>query len=189
MSFDFTAARSNMVDSQVRPSDVTDPRIHHAMRTLAREAFVPADKAHLAYADAAVEYAPGRWLLKPRDLAKLMQALEPQPGERALAIAAPYAAAVLESLGVEVVRQDEGDLSAAQGDGYDLVVCESAVAAVPPAWLAALAAGGRLGVVERNGVGRAMVYRQGQSADAGRPAFDASQAFLAGFEPQHGFAF
>ena len=110
MSFDFAAARTNMVDSQVRPSDVTDPRIHHAMRTLPREDFVPETKRHLAYADVQVEYAPGRYLLKPRDLAKLLQALEPRAGERALAIAAPYAAAALESMGVAVTRQDDHDV-------------------------------------------------------------------------------
>lgn len=187
MSFDFAAARTNMVDSQVRPSDVTDPRIHHAMRTLAREDFLPAEKRHLAYADVQVEYAPGRFLLKPRDAAKLLQALEPRDGERALAIAAPYLAAALEAMGVTVTRQDEGDFKVPAGEGYDLIVCESAVARAPAAWLSALAPGGRLGVVERNGVARAMVYNHG--AAAGRPAFDAAQGFLAGFEPQHGFAF
>ena len=187
MSFDFAAARSNMVDSQVRPSDVTDPRLHHAMRTLPREDFVPRDKRHLAYADVPVEYAPGRFLLKPRDVGKLLQALEPRAGERALAIAAPYAAAVLEALGVEVVRQDEGDLKTPEGDGYDLIVCESAVAKAPPAWLSALRPGGRLGVVERGEVSRAVIYPHG--ATAGRPAFDAAQNFLGGFAPQHGFAF
>lgn len=184
---EFAAARANMVDSQVRPSDVTDPRIHDVMRALPREDFVPADKRHLAYADTQVEYAPGRFLLKPRDAAKLLQALEPREGERALAIAAPYLAAVLEQMGLAVTRQDEGDLKAAEGGGYDLVVCESAVAKAPTSWLEALAPGGRLGVVERNGVSRAMVYVHG--AAAGRPAFDAAQAFLDGFEPQHGFAF
>lgn len=187
MSFDFAAARANMVDSQVRPSDVTDPRIHHAMRSLPREDFMPEGKRHLAYADAQVEYAPGRFLLKPRDVAKLLQALEPRGGERALTIAAPYAAAVLEAMGLEVTRQDEGDLKVTAGEGFDLVVCESAVTQAPASWLSALRPGGRLGVVERNGVSRAMVYPHG--ATAGRPAFDAAQGFLAGFEPQHGFAF
>jgi protein-L-isoaspartate(D-aspartate) O-methyltransferase len=96
---DFAAARLNMVESQVRTQDVTDVRIHDAMRALPRERFVPEARAHLAYTDIEVEYAPGRWLLKPRDLSKLMQALRPMPGERALAISAPYAAAVLEELG------------------------------------------------------------------------------------------
>ena len=48
---DFAAARLNMVESQVRTADVTDVRIHDAMRTLPRDTFLPAAKAHLAYAD------------------------------------------------------------------------------------------------------------------------------------------
>ena len=46
---DFTAARLNMVESQVRTADVTDVRIHDAMRVIPRETFVPAGKAYLAY--------------------------------------------------------------------------------------------------------------------------------------------
>jgi protein-L-isoaspartate(D-aspartate) O-methyltransferase len=93
---DLAAARENMVESQVRTADVTDVRLQDAMRDIAREQLMPEGKPYLAYADMEVEYAPGRWLLKPRDVAKLLQALRPMPGERALAIAAPYAAAVLE---------------------------------------------------------------------------------------------
>src|SRR5207253_2599355 len=92
-------------------NDVTDIRIQDAMRDLPRESFAPAGKAYLAYADAEVEYAPGRVLLTPRDVSKLLQALRPMPGERALAIAAPYAAAVLERLGLTVTRQDGDDLT------------------------------------------------------------------------------
>src|ERR1700761_8129831 len=133
---DFAAARLNMVESQVRPSDVTDVRLHDAMRSLARERFTSPAKAYLAYADIEVEYAPGRSLLKPRDVAKLVQAVRPMPGERALAIAAPYAAAVLEHLGLSVVRLDEGDLSQVPPGTFDVIVCEGAVGRAPAAWLA-----------------------------------------------------
>src|SRR5271170_6130599 len=106
MTFDFAAARDIMVDSQVRPNDVQDLAIQHAMRTVAREQFCPAGKTQLAYADAELEYAPGRFALRPRHVAKLLYAVAPRPGERALAIAAPYAAAVLEQIGLTVTRQD-----------------------------------------------------------------------------------
>ena len=56
---DFARARDIMVESQVRPSDVTDTRIIHAMRTLPRERFAPAQKRTLAYADLELEVAPG----------------------------------------------------------------------------------------------------------------------------------
>jgi protein-L-isoaspartate(D-aspartate) O-methyltransferase len=140
---DLAAARLNMVESQVRPADVTDVRLADAMRVIRREDLLPPTKAHLAYADIAVEYAPGRWLAKPRDVAKLLQALRPMPGERALAIAAPYAAEVLVRLGLSVVRLDGDDLSQPPPGEYDVVVCEGAVGRAPAAWLAALAPPGR----------------------------------------------
>ena len=180
-----------MVESQVRPADVTDVRLHDAMRALAREDFLPPGKAYLAYADIEVEYAPGRALLKPRDVAKLLQAVRPMPGERALAIAAPYAAAVLERLGLTVTRLEEGDLSQIPGDAaYDVIVCEGAVGRAPSAWLSALALRGRLGVVERDGpVGKACVYLRADDGLGRREVFDATPPVMAGFAAEHGFAF
>jgi hypothetical protein len=92
MSSDFAAARLNMVESQIRTADVTDLPLQDALRVVPRETLVPAGKGYLAYADADVEYAPGRWLLRPRDVGKLLQHLRPREGDKALAIAAPYAA-------------------------------------------------------------------------------------------------
>ena len=187
---DFAAARLNMVESQVRPSDVTDVRLHDAMRALPRETFVAPDKAYLAYADIEADYAPGRKLLKPRDVAKLLQAVRPMPGERALAIAAPYAAAVLERLGLSVTKLDDGDLSQPGGGDFDVIVCEGAVGRAPAAWTGALALRGRLGVVERDGpVGKACVYVRADDGVGRREVFDATPPIMAGFEAQHGFAF
>jgi protein-L-isoaspartate(D-aspartate) O-methyltransferase len=185
---DFAAARLNMVESQVRTQDVTDVRIHDAMRKIPRERFLPAEKQHLAYADIEAEYAPGRWLLKPRDVAKLVQALRPMPGERALALSAPYAAAVIEELGAEVVRAEAGE-PLPEGS-FDMVVCEGAVARAPAEWTAALATNGRLGVVERDGpVGKAVLYVRSAEGVGRRDLFDGFPPVLAGFEPNHGFAF
>jgi protein-L-isoaspartate(D-aspartate) O-methyltransferase len=185
---DLAAARENMVESQVRTADVTDLRIHDAMRDIPRERFVPPAKTYLAYADMEVEYAPGRWLLKPRDVAKLLQALRPMPGERALAIAAPYAAAVLEAMGLTVAVADAAE---ALPDGpFELIVCEGAVGRAPAAWAAGLATGGRLGVVERDGpVGKACLYLKADDGLGRRELFDATPPVLTGLEAQHGFAF
>lgn len=184
---DFAAARLNMVDSQVRTQDVTDVRLQDVMGVLDRERFVPADRTHLAYADIEVAYAPGRWLLKPRDVAKLLQALRPMPGERALAISAPYAAAVMAALGVAVTQAEAGGELPA-GD-FDIVVCEGAVGATPQAWLQAIAVDGRLGVVERDGpVGKACLYGRTAGGVGRRELFDSFSPVLAGFESQHGFA-
>ena len=188
---DLAAARTNMVESQVRIADVTDVRIHDAMRAVAREDLLPAGKAHLAYADIEAEYAPGRWLLKPRDVAKLLQALRPMPGDAALAIAAPYAGAVVEHMGIAVTRFDGDDLTEVPADGrYDVIICEGAVSRAPQAWISALKIGGRLGVVERDGpVGRAVLYVRGEDGAGRRDLFDATPPVLPGFVAQHGFAF
>ncbi len=190
MTTDFAAARLNMVESQVRPSDVTDVRIHDAMRSLARETFMPAGKAHLAYADASVEYAPGRALMQPRDVAKLIQVLKPRDGDKVLAIAAPYAAAVLEHMGLSVTSLDGDDLTAVSGGPYDVILTEGAVSEAPASWLAALAVGGRLGLVERNGpVGKACVHIRSAHDIGRRTEFDSTPPMLGGFQKQPGFAF
>jgi protein-L-isoaspartate(D-aspartate) O-methyltransferase len=189
MAADFAAARENMVESQVRTADVTDLTITDAFRAVARESLLPATRAHAAYADAEVEYAPGRYLMRPRDIAKLLQNLGPKAGERALAIAAPYAAAVLERMGLEVTRLDGEDLTAVSG-AYDLVLSEGAVTAVPEAWTGVLSLHGRLGIVERTGpVGRAMVYVRSEDGVGGRSVFDSAAPLLPGFAPKAAFAF
>lgn len=190
MTFDFAAARQNMVESQVRPSDVTDTAIQSAMRTVAREALCSSDKRSLAYADMELPASGGGWLMRPRDAAKLLQTVRPRPGERALAIAAPYLAAVLEAMGLQVERLGSGDLQAAPSGSYDLIVSEGAVASTPASWLKALAPGGRLGVVERSGpVGKARLYVNADGHIGAREVFDSTPPFLDGFEPRPQFAF
>jgi protein-L-isoaspartate(D-aspartate) O-methyltransferase len=190
MSVDFAAQRAIMVDGQVRTADVTDYAICDAMRTVARESVLPANKAYLAYADVEVPYAPGRWLLKPRDIGKLLQALKPMAGERALAIAAPYAGVVLEAMGLTVTRFDSDDLADPAG-AYDLVICEGAVAALPEAWLAVLdRPGARLGAVERSGqVARAALWLKSEGGVGRRDLFDCGPPIMAGFEPKPAFTF
>ncbi len=190
MAADFAEARLNMVESQVRTNDVTDVRIHDAMRAIPRESLVPADKAYQAYADTAVDYAPGRALLRPREVSKLLQALKPKTGERALALAAPYAALVLEAMGLVVERQEGDDLKSLPGANYDLIVVEGAVTRAPDAWLKALAPGGRLAVIEREGpTGKAALYMRAEDGIGRRVLFDAMASLLPGFEPETGFAF
>lgn len=187
---DLASARANMVDSQVRTADVTDLRIQDAMGSLPREEFVPKGKAYLAYSDAALEYAPGRYLLKPRDVAKLLQAVKPVEGESVLAIAAPYAAAILSDLGAKVVRHEGEDLRSIPKGLFDLIVIEGAVGKTPAQWLDALNQGGRLAVVERDGpVGKACLYVRNSDGLGRRVLFDATPPVLVGFELSSGFAF
>ena len=75
----FTTARINMVESQVRPNKVTDPRLIDALETLPREDFVPPDLRAVAYVDRSLKLGEGRYLLDPMVFARLVQAADPQP--------------------------------------------------------------------------------------------------------------
>ncbi len=207
---DYAAARKVMVDSQVRVNDVTDRALHAALLAAPRERFVPADRAFSAYAEIEPEIAGGRRLMLARDLSKLLMALAPKDGERALAVAAPYAASVLARMGLSVVAQeadaavfevagaalaDEGvetvvaPFSAPAGEGYDLIVSEAAVPGRPEAWLSALKVGGRLAVVERTGpAGKAVLYVRGEQGLSRRELFDAAPPVLAELTPEPTFA-
>lgn len=114
---DFAAARRMMVDSQVRTSDVTDPRLITAMLEVPRERFLPEGQAALAYLDrdlavAAPGEGSGRRLLKPMVLAKLMQAAEIGPHDHVLDVgcATGYSSAILGRLAATVIalEQDPG---------------------------------------------------------------------------------
>ena len=82
--FDTVAARRLMVDGQVRTADVTDAALLDAMLTVPRERFMPPRWPQLAYLDGDIQIAPGRALLKPMVLAKLIQAARVTPDDRVL---------------------------------------------------------------------------------------------------------
>jgi protein-L-isoaspartate(D-aspartate) O-methyltransferase len=156
----FADARKCMVDSQIRPNRVTDPRILSAMRRLPRERFLPANVASLAYADEDVPVGNGRFMLEPMVLARLLQAANLSDNERVLVVGAGtgYAASVLAACGCRVTALEEdsallaiahsvlpveapgvtlvaGPLAAgwpAQAP-YDLILIEGAVTHIPPA--------------------------------------------------------
>jgi protein-L-isoaspartate(D-aspartate) O-methyltransferase len=207
---DFAAARKVMVDSQVRVNDVTDRALQAALLSVPRERFLPAERAYSAYAEIEPEIAGGRKLMLARDLSKLLMALDAQRGETALAMAAPYAAAVLARLGLETTAQESdaavfevvGEVLAEEGvrtvtaplsvpaaGGYDIIVCEGAVPGRPEAWLEALNVGGRMAVVERAGpVGKAVLYVRGEQGVSRRELFNAAPPMLAELSPLPIFA-
>lgn len=119
---DFERQRDNMVESQLRPNEVTDPRILSAMRTLPRERFVPPALRGLAYIDEALEVfpsidgAPARFLLAPMVLARLLQLATVEAQDRILDVgcATGYSTAVLAQLGRFVTGlEPEPELAAA----------------------------------------------------------------------------
>ncbi|MET0029006.1 MAG: protein-L-isoaspartate O-methyltransferase [Candidatus Thiodiazotropha sp.] len=101
-------ARFNMVEQQIRPWEVINPRVLTLMETLPREAFVPEEYADLAYADIEIPIGQGQRMMFPRVEARLLQALDPQPGERALEVGtgSGYLTACLAHLAQEVVSVD-----------------------------------------------------------------------------------
>lgn len=208
---DFAAARKVMVDSQVRVNDVTDRALQAALLSVPRERLCAPERAFSAYAEVEVEIAGARRLMLAREVSKLLMAAEPKAGETALAIAAPYAAAVLAKLGLQVTAQESdaavfevvgGALAEAgvqtvvqplaqpAAGQWDVIVCEGAVAVRPEAWLAALKPGGRAVFVERSSAaGRAVLYVKGQAGLSRRELFEAAPPLLDELTPAPVFAF
>jgi protein-L-isoaspartate(D-aspartate) O-methyltransferase len=106
---DLGAARDIMVDGQLRPNRVTDPRVIDTMRRLPRERFVPAALAPLAYIDDELKLTANRVLMRPLALARLIQLAAPRQGETALVVGAGsgYGAAVLAACGVRVTALEQ----------------------------------------------------------------------------------
>jgi protein-L-isoaspartate(D-aspartate) O-methyltransferase len=218
VTIDFALARDLMVDGQLRPSKVTDPRILEAMRSLHRESFVPRALAPLAYIDDDLEVAPGRFLLKPLVQARLFQLAAPVKGEAALIVGAGcgYGAALLAACGANVValEQDTALLALARAallhgteavtlqegplaEGwparapYDLVVIEGAVRAIPERIARQVAATGRLVTIiaPAGGGSYAVIAEPSAGGLALRPAFDAAAPLLRELVPAPSFAF
>ncbi len=215
---DLEAARTAMIDSQVRVNDVTDRRLIAAMMAVPREVFVAPAKRASAYADLAVETRPGRWMAAARDFSKLINITAIRPEDRVLDIApgTGYSSAVLSRLAASVVALEEDEaaakqlrdgLAAANATGvevvtgplkagfqskgpFDVIIVNGAVEEVPAAWLAQLAEGGRLAVpVAEGGVRRARLYTASGGKTAWRTPFDTPFPVLPGFEKAAEFRF
>ena len=65
MPIDFQQARFAMVEQQVRPWDVLDPRVLDTLMTVRREDFVPARHRKLAFADLPLPLEHGEVMMKP----------------------------------------------------------------------------------------------------------------------------
>ena len=139
MSIDFEAARTRMVDNQLRTTDVTSYGVIDAFLTVPREEFVPARFKPLAYIDTDIEIAPmeagrrARYLMEPSPLAKLVQLAQVGPEDVVLEIGCGtgYASAILSLLAGSVVALElDEKLAAAATDtlarlGYDNVAVVS----------------------------------------------------------------
>lgn len=112
---DFAARRTMMVDTQVRPNDVSSFPIIEAMLSIPREEFVPPSHRAVAYSGENLDIGRGRVLLEPRTLAKMVNALDIEPDDLVLDIACGYgySSAVLARLAEAVVAiEDDEDIAA-----------------------------------------------------------------------------
>lgn len=108
---DYTAARLNMVESQVRPNGITDRRIIAAVECVPREAFVPESRRSVAYMDEDVPLEPAdrskgsRALIEVMAFARMLQHALIRPADKLLLLGAGtgYGAAVCASLAQRVV--------------------------------------------------------------------------------------
>src|SRR5579885_3180871 len=106
---DFAAARTHMIESQLRPNRVTDERVLEAFARVRRELFVPEAVRAIAYIDEDLPIGRGRYVIEPRVAARLIQAAAPQRTDTALVVGAGtgYEAAVLSGLTRTVVALEE----------------------------------------------------------------------------------
>lgn len=217
---DFTAYRQNMIESQIRPNQVTDGAVLSAFGEIPRENFVPERLKSVAYIDEQVPLGGGRYLVEPMVTSRLVQALDVKPTDRALLVGAAtgYMAAILARLAAEVVALEVDGALAAQAarnlqalgvanvtvvEGelrlghskkapYDVIFCDGAVAAIPPALCDQLAEGGRLAtVITRAGgvAGYGVLAIKVQGIVSDRALFDAVTPLLPGCAPEPAFVF
>lgn len=216
-TIDYAKARELMVEQQVRPWDVLDPRVLDVLATLPREDFVPAAHRALAYTDIALPLAHGEYMMKPVVEGRALQALAPGPGDDVLEIGtgSGYLTACLARLARDVVslerhadladaardqlhRQRLGNVDVLHADAFSYdtdrrfsAICvTAAVDAIPAKFVEWLQPGGRMFVVRGRSPAMEAVLLHN---DAGQPRieslFETDLPYLAGAAPRPVFEF
>jgi protein-L-isoaspartate(D-aspartate) O-methyltransferase len=214
---DYIKARELMVEQQVRPWDVLDPRVLDVLATLPREAFVPAEHSRLAYADLALPLAHGESMMKPVVEGRTLQALALDPGDDVLEIGtgsgfltacmgrlarevvsierhadlADSARAVLAQQGVDNAQVVTADALAWTPDRRFSAICVTgAVDVIPQRFIDWLQPDGRLFVVRgRSPVMEAVLLRNDVNASRIQSLFETDLPYLAGAAPAPAFKF
>jgi len=215
---DFTAARTTMVDCQVRPSDVTKYPIIDALLTVPREEFVPPAKRSVAYMGEHIALGRSRVLLDARTFAKMLDAVNIQPNELVLdlgcgfgyssAVMARIAEAVVGVEADEAQANEASELLAAHGadnamvvhadlaEGapkhgpYCVIVLQGAAQTIPDAILDQLKVGGRIVAIRQSeGMGHCKIGYKRDTGIDWRNAFSAAAPTLPGFEKEAEFTF
>ncbi len=206
-----------MVDTQVRPSDVTKFPIIDAMLTVPREEFVPTGQREAAYVGENIELGEGRVILDPRTLSKMLDAADIQPDELVLDIgcAYGYSSAVIARMAEAVIALESdadmageaqeslsnqnadnvivqiGELSegAAEHAPFDVIMVQGGVVDLPDGLLEQLKEGGRIAALFMEGaLGEVRIGYKIDGQISWRRAFHAGAPILPGFEIQAAFA-
>jgi protein-L-isoaspartate(D-aspartate) O-methyltransferase len=193
MATDYTTARRNMIEGQLRPNRVLADDVLQVFADLPRERFVPAERRSVAYSDEAVPLGGGRYLVEPMLLARMLQFLQPMSDDTALVIGAGtgYGAVALgrlvrsvvaleveprlaaearanvAALGAANVSVVEGPLAegVAAKAPYSIILVDGSVPAIPDTLVKQLADEGRLAAVVAGEVpGRTGQVRLGRKA-------------------------
>lgn len=215
---DFLAARTTMVDCQVRPSDVTKYPIIDAFLTVPREEFVPLAKRSVAYMGGHIALSGDRVLLDARTFAKMLDAVNIQPNELVLdlgcgfgyscAIIATLAEAVvgvepnealakeaaelLTANGVDNVMIESGDLckGAPKHGPYCVIILQGAAEQIPQEILSQLKLGGRIAVIHQSSsLGECKIGIKRENGIDWRNVFSATAPVLSGFSQKSTFTF
>lgn len=101
-------ARAHMVQQQIRPQQVTDPKTLETLSRIPREDFVPAEYQSLAFAETSIPLAHGQSMLTPSLEGRMLQALNIQPMDKILEVGtgSGYFTALLARLGKHVYSVD-----------------------------------------------------------------------------------
>ncbi len=214
---DFVTRRTMMVDTQVRPSDVTKFPIIDAMLQVPREEFVASSQREAAYMGENIDLGDGRVVLEPRTLAKILDALDVEPTELVLDVACGYgySSAVIAHMAEAVVAVEENAqmakdaqdalsdnnvdnvivhagenaLGAQEHAPFDVIVIQGGVAAIPDALIGQLKDGGRIAAIFMNKAhGEVRIGYKDDGVVTWRMAFNAGAPMLAGFEQPAAFA-
>ncbi|MGH8084719.1 MAG: protein-L-isoaspartate O-methyltransferase family protein [Lysobacter sp.] len=216
-TIDYAKARELMVEQQVRPWDVLDPRVLDVLATLPREDFVPAAHRALAYTDVALPLAHGERMMKPVVEGRTLQSLALNPGDDVLEIGtgSGYLTACLARLARDVVSLEQhadladatraqlaaqrlGNVNVVQADAFaydterrfSAVCVTAAVDAIPAKFVEWLQPGGRMFVIRGRSPAMEAVLLHN---DAGQPRieslFETDLPYLAGAAPKPVFEF
>lgn len=214
---EFASRRVTMVDTQVRPSDVTKYVIIEAMLTIPREDFVPAASREFAYAETNIDLGEGRMLLAARSFGKMLEAADIGAGDSVLDLGCGlgYSAAVIAHMAQTVVAVEpdadmaaeaqsalsehgidnaaiiSGDLTegAQSAAPFDAIILQGAIQTWPDSLTAQLVEGGRaVAFWEQAGQCLARVGVRRGDRMAWRDLFTAPAPMLPGFAKHHQFA-